>query len=301
LPLNVSRSFLQNDTYVGKLSGHIIRKVADKLTALFQNQRADYEKYWQDIGVFVKYGMMREEKFYDKVKDIALFKTVDGDFKVLADLGDTLLYTPDAAQQVAYVQMAKTRGMTVLVLDHELDNHFMSFIEFKNPGKRFKRVDAELGGKDAETSLPEQLAAVFRTASGQEKLEIKYQSLGEDALPAMIHETEESRRVQEMRKQFEHLNHDGEKGSDSLFPLQQALVLNQDQPLVRRLAALAEIPGQRDLTEQLARQIYDLARLGHGSLSADDLASFLKRSAALLEQIGPASSSAQDPATDTDR
>jgi molecular chaperone HtpG len=287
LPLNVSRSFLQNDAYVSKLSSHIIRKVADKLTQLFQNQRADYEKYWQDIGVFIKYGMMREEKFYDKVKDIALFKTVDGDFNLLNDTAATEIYTPDAGQQVAYVQMAKARGMTVLVMDHELDNHYMSFIEFKNQGKRFKRVDAELGGSEGDASQAETLSRIFREASGKEKLEVKIQSLGGDALPAMILESEESRRMQEMRKQFEKMQGSSEEkvDIDNLFPLQQTLIINQDQPLISRIAALSEIPGREEQTSLLARQVYDLARLGHGSLAADDLAAFLKRSATLLEQI----------------
>lgn len=294
LPLNVSRSFLQNDAYVNKLSGHIIRKVADKLNQLFQNQRADYEKYWQDIGVFVKFGMIKEEKFYEKVKDIALFKTVDNQLKVLGDLGDTLLYTPDPGQQVTYVQMAKARGMDVLVMDHELDNHFMSFIEYKNKGKRFKRVDAELGGTDGDASRIEALGKLFRSATGKEKLEIKVQALGSAALPAMIVESEESRRMQEMRKQFEKMQGSGEDklDIDAMFPLQQTLVINEDQPLVSRLQALAEIPGQEEQVRLLACQIYDLARLGHGSLSADDMAAFLKRSAEMLDKLsqsaGPA-------------
>jgi molecular chaperone HtpG len=286
LPLNVSRSFLQNDAYVSKLSAHIIRKVADKLTQLFNNQRDDYNKYWQDIGVFVKYGMLREEKFYEKVKDIALFKTVDGSFKVLANLGDTLLYTPNPSQQVAYVQRARARGLDVLVMDHELDNHFMSFIEFKNHGKHFKRVDAELGGSDGDAARTEKLGQLFRAKLGKDKLEVKVQSLGGDALPAMILESEESRRMQEMRKQFERMQGGDEKMDiDSLFPLQQTLVLNDDQPLVARLQALAEIPGREEQAELLVRQIYDLARLGHGSLQADDMAEFLKRSASLLEKL----------------
>jgi molecular chaperone HtpG len=290
LPLNVSRSFLQNDTYVGKLSAHIIRKVADKLSQLFQSQRPEYEKYWQDIGVFVKYGMMREEKFYEKVKDIALFKTVDGDFKVLSDLGDTLIYTTDAGMQVAYVQMAKSRGLTVLVMDHEIDNHFMSFIEYQNHGKHFKRVDAELGGSEVDHSRADTLAKLFRDASGREKLEVKIQSLGGEALPAMISESEESRRMQEMRKQFERMQGGAENKAsvDDMFPLQQILVVNQDQPLVSRILALADIPGQEDQARLLARQVYDLARLGHGSLSSDELAEFLKRSVALLGQVKPA-------------
>ncbi len=286
LPLNVSRSFLQNDHYVGRLSAHIIRKVADKLKQLFENEREDYEKYWADIGVFVKYGMMREEKFYDRVKDILVFPTVDDSFKTLKDLSDSIVYTPDAKQQVAYVQMARARDLTVVVMDHEIDNHFMSFIEFKNPKVKFKRVDAELGGKDSDSIHTERLTEIFRKVSGQEKLEVKLQSLGEQALPAMIVESEESRRMQEMRNQFERMSGSND-GMDfaEMFPLQLTLVVNDDQPLVSRLSALADLPGQEEKTDLVARQIYDLARLGHGSLTAEDMALFLSRSAELLDQL----------------
>ncbi len=287
LPLNVSRSFLQNDAYVGKLSAHIIRKVADKLTSLFNNQREEYEKYWQDIGVFVRYGMMREDKFYDKVKDIAIFRTVDNTFKTLAELGDNIYYTPDPAKQVAYVEMAKARGLDVIVMDHELDNHFISMIEYKNHGKHFRRVDAELGSEAKDTSQLESITSLFRQATGKEKLEVKVQSLGAEALPAMILESEESRRMQEMRKQFERMQGSGGEAMDidSLFPLQQTLVINEDQPLVSRLLALSELPSQEARARELAIHVYDLARLGHGSLASADMAAFLKRSASLLQDL----------------
>lgn len=287
LPLNVSRSFLQNDAYVSKLSTHIVRKVADRLNSLFKDQREQYETYWQDIGVFVKYGMMRDEKFYDRVKDIALFKTVDGEHKTMADLGDTLLYTPDAKQQVAYVRMARERGLDVLVMDHDIDNHFMSFFEYKQTGKKFKRVDAELGGEEGSSDRLEAVQTLFRKATANDKLEVKLQRLGENALPAMIAESEESRRMQEMRKQFEQMQNSGDDGMDidSLFPLQQTLVVNEDQPLISRLLALSEIPGKDEQASHLARQVYDLARLGHGSLTADDMAEFLRRSTDLLTEL----------------
>lgn len=286
LPLNVSRSFLQNDAYVSKLSSHIIRKVADKLNQLFKDQREQFEKYWSDIGVFVKYGMLREEKFNDRIKDIVLFQTVDQTFKTLAELDETILYTQDHRQQVAYVNMARARNLTVIVMDHEIDNHFMSFIEFKNSGRKFKRVDAELGGKDSDSMHTDVLTELFRKVSGQDKLTVKIQSLGSDALPAMILESEESRRMQEMRKQFERMggSRDG-MDFDAMFPLETTLVINDDQPLVSRLSALADLPQRQEQADLLARQIYDLARLGHGSLTADDMASFLKRSTEVLEQL----------------
>ena len=292
LPLNVSRSFLQNDAYVNKLSSHIVRKVADKLNQLFKNDRESFEKYWQDIGVFVKYGMMRDEKFNDKVKDIVLFKTVDSKHKTAEELGDTLVYTPDPKQQVAYVNMARKRDLDVIVMDHEIDNHFMSFYEYKQGNKKFKRVDAELGGKEGNTDRLEAMTELFRKASGDEKLEVKVQALGEDALPAMILESEESRRMQEMRKQFEQFQTGGDDQPDidSMFPLQQTLVINEDQPLTSKLLTLADIPGREAQVNKLALQVYDLARLGHGSLTAEDMAAFLSRSAELLNEAAGASS-----------
>ncbi len=288
LPLNVSRSFLQNDQYVGKLSGHIVRKVADRLNGLFENSRADYERYWKDIGVFVKYGMMKEEKFYDRVKDALVFETTDHAFKTIKDLGQKLLYTTDPDRQVAYVQMAKARGQDVVIMNHELDNHFMSFLEYKNHDVKFSRVDADVEGTAADDSRKDALAELFRAATGREKLAVEVRSIGADALPAILLESEESRRMQEMRKQFERMNtgkEDGGMDFDSLFPIEQKLVVNDDQALASRLLALAQVPGQEARARELAAQLYDLARLGHGSLSADDLAAFLKRSGALLQEL----------------
>ena len=286
LPLNVSRSFLQNDDYVSKLSSHIIRKVADKLNSLFKNEREQFEKYWQDIGVFVRYGMMRDDKFYDKVKDIALYKTVDKVLKTQEELGTEIHYTPDAHKQVAYIERAKARGLTVVVMDHELDNHFMSFLEYKNNKVKFKRVDADLGGEKGDDSQKEAVETLFRGATGKEKLNVNLLALGADALPAMILESEDARRMQEMRKQFERMGGGDDKMDfDSLFPMEQTLVINQDQPLVARLKAMADLPQQKERAEELARHVYDLARLGHGSLTADELAAFLKRSASLLQDL----------------
>jgi len=288
LPLNVSRSFLQNDQYVSKLSGHIIRKVADKLNSLFENSRADYERYWSDISVFVKYGMLKEEKFYDKVKDSVLFETTDHVFKTLKDLGQAVQYSTDPDRQVAYVQMAKARGRDVVIMSHELDNHFMSFLEFKNHGLRFSRVDAEITGEAGDSERKETLTGLFRTATGRENLSVDVKSFGEDALPAVLLESEESRRMQEMRKQFERMK-TGKEGEDldidKLFPIEQTLVINNDQPLTARLIALSQIPGKEERARLLAAHLFDLARLGHGSLSADDLAAFLKRSSTLLTEM----------------
>ncbi len=288
LPLNVSRSFLQNDQYVSKLSGHIVRKVADKLNDLFKNNRSDYEGYWKDIAVFVKYGMMKDEKFYDRVKDSLIFETTEHEFKTLPDLGEKLAYTTDPERQVTYLQLAKDRGQDVVIMNHELDNHFMSFIEYKNPGVKFSRVDAEVGGETADDERKEALTDLFRKATGDDKLTVEVRSVGADALPAILVESEESRRMQEMRKQFQQMNTgDSEEkvDFDSLFPIERKLVINDDQALAGKLLALSQIPGSEDRASELAAQLFDLARLGHGSLAADDLAAFIKRSGTLLQEL----------------
>ncbi|MGI6299028.1 MAG: molecular chaperone HtpG [Saccharofermentanales bacterium] len=288
LPLNVSRSFLQNDQYVSKLSGHIVRKVADKLNDLFKNNRSDYEGYWKDIAVFVKYGMMKDEKFYDRVKDSLIFETTEHEFKTLSDLGEKLAYTTDPERQVTYLQLAKDRGQDVVIMNHELDNHFMSFIEYKNPGVKFSRVDAEVGGETADDERKEALTDLFRKATGDDKLTVEVRSVGADALPAILVESEESRRMQEMRKQFQQMNTgDSEEkvDFDSLFPIERKLVINDDQALAGKLLALSQIPGSEDRASELAAQLFDLARLGHGSLAADDLAAFIKRSGTLLQEL----------------
>ncbi len=286
LPLNVSRSFLQNDGYVQKLSSHIIKKVADKLTSLYENSREDYNKYWTDIGVFVKYGCMREDKFFDKVKDIILIKTVDGDMKSIAELGEKIYYTNDEKKQVAYVNLAKEKGKTIVVLDHELDNNFMSFMEHKNNKIKFLRVDSEIEGEEDKGERKESVEKLFRKATGDDKLEIQIKSLGEKAMAAILSETEESRRMQEMQKMYMK-QMGGGKDMDiaSMFPVKQILIVNSDNPLLGKLTAMAEIEERQEKANKLALHIFDLARLGHGSLDAKGMAEFLSRSTELIAEL----------------
>lgn len=287
LPLNVSRSFLQNDGYVQKLSTHIIKKVADKLTNLFETSRESFDKYWSDIGVFVKYGCMREEKFFDKVKDIILVKTVDGELKALNDLGEKIYYTNDEKKQVAYVDMARSKGKTVIIMDHELDNNFMSFMEYKNNKVKFIRIDAEIEGEEGPAERKEAIERLFRSATGDEKLQIQAKSFGADALAAVLSETEESRRMQEMQKMYMKQMGGGGSGMDfaSMFPVAQILVVNTDSPLVGKLSALFEIPGKEAEVKELALYIYELARLGHGSLDAQGMSAFLNRSTKIMTMM----------------
>ena len=294
LPLNVSRSALQQDEYVKKLSSHIIRKVSDKLNEVFKNDRKNFESYWSDISIFVKYGMMKDEKFYEKVKDICLFKTVDNEFFTLKELTkdkekDSVRYTKAPDQQAAYIAMAKEKGFDVVVLNEELDNNFISFLEYKQNDIKFKRVDAELEGEKASEDEAKALGELFKSATGEDKLEVSAVALGADQLPAFIRETEEARRMAEMRKQFEAMRtgkeDDPYKNLDDMFPIKMDLVLNTDHPLVLRLRGMAGVASETEKMNALCQHIYDQARLAHGSLDAEGLKRFLKYNSELLTEV----------------
>ena len=291
LPLNVSRSALQQDEYVKKLSGHIIKKVSDKLNDLFKKQREDFEKYWSDISVFVKYGMMKEEKFFDKVDGICLFKTVDGTFKTLEELTSedkkTIRYTTDPKAQAAYVEMSKNDGYEVVVMDEEIDNNFMSYLEMRKPDYKFKRVDSELSGNEADEDTKNKLKEFFRSAVGDDKLIVFAQEMGKDNLPALIREAEHNRRMKEMRAQDERMmsmnNMSAEELAD-MFPETEELVVNTDSPLITKLEALESMGTKKEEADRLAQHIYDQAKLAHGSLDSEGLERFLKYNTELLSK-----------------
>ncbi|MDD2214332.1 MAG: molecular chaperone HtpG [Oscillospiraceae bacterium] len=286
LPLNVSRSFLQNDSYVKKLSEHIVRKVADRLTKMFEKEREIYNGYWKDLAVFVKYGCLREAKFYDRMKDALLFETTEGEFKTAKELGEKIWYTTDKARQVAYIKRAADAGHTVVIMDHELDNPFMSMLEQKQSPLKFVRIDSEVDAAEGVIEHQATFEKLFRRISGQEKLTVKVKAMGEDGPAAVLTESEESRRSQEMRKQFERMQ--GKNSGmdfDSMFPVEQTLVVNTDSPLAAKLRSFADIPAQKEQGDEIARQLYDLARLSHGSLTGQDLANFLSRSTRLLNDL----------------
>ena len=289
LPLNVSRSALQQDEYVKKLSGHIIKKVSDKLNDLFKKQREDFEKYWSDISVFVKYGMMKEEKFYEKVCDICLYKTVDGKLRTLGELtsGDhkTIRYTTDPKAQAAYVEMSKKDGFEVVIMNEEIDNNFMSFHEYKKPENRFQRVDSELSGKESDEETKNKLKDFFRRALSNDKLNVFAQQMGADSMPALIREAEHNRRMKEMRAQYEKMmamsNMTPEQMAD-MFPDTEELVINTDSPLIAKLEALESMGTKTAEADRLAQHIYDQAKLAHGSLDSEGLERFLRYNTELL-------------------
>ena len=182
--------------------------------------------------------------------------------------------------------MAKEKGRTVVVLDHELDNNFMSFMEYKNNKVKFLRVDSDIEGEEDSGERKEAVESLFRQATGSESLEVQIKSLGEKAMAAVLSETEESRRMQEMQKMYMK-QMGGGKDLDiaSMFPVKQILVVNSDNPLISKLTAMAEISETKDKANKLALHIYDLARLGHGSLDAKGMAQFLARSTELVSEL----------------
>lgn len=289
LPLNVSRSFLQNDGYVNKISAHITKKVADKLTGMFNTEKETYCKYWDDINPFVKFGCLKDEKFFDKVKEVIVFKTTDGEYLTLEEMGDqnAIHYIDDALQQAQYVNMYKDSGVKIAVLDGPLDNHFISFLEYKNPGKvKFVRVDADVtenmkdpSGAYSKEEL-EQLAELckedFVKVSGNEKLTVRAEAI-KSPMPAILLLSEEARRMQEMAKMYGSLG----------FPMENdvTLVLNASNKTVQKLRQIKESGDASQDTELICGQIYDLAKLAHQPMEADAMTRFIERSAKLLDRI----------------
>lgn len=282
LPLNVSRSFLQNDGYVKKMSDYITRKVADRLVSEFTGKRDAYEKYWNDIHPFVKYGCIRDEKFYDRVKDAILFKTTDGKYLTLSEYTEkncsekdkTVFYTSDEKRQAQMVALYNAAGKDVALLGTLIDNNFMSFLEYKvGDGLKFQRVDGgmdgltEDGGEQEDERL--KLEALFRAALNEHDLPVKLSAFKTEELPAMITVEEQSRRFSEMSRAF---------GDGYQMPEQKTLVLNAKHPLVKYL----EKEGETDRAKMVAQQIMDLAEMARNPLESERMVAFLKRSSELL-------------------
>ncbi len=284
LPLNVSRSFLQNDGYVQKIASHITRKVADKLTSLYKNDRDNYVKYWEDINIFVKYGCVRDEKFYDKVKDALIYKNLDGDFKTLAELTDgkekaEIYYVSDEKQQSQYINMFKEQGLDAVILPTMMDTHFISFIEMKDNNIKFKRIDSalsDISDSVEETDDAKALVDLFKSELNDETLKIEVQKLKNDAVPAVILLSEESRRMQEMYRSY------GQQfaGMANMFTDEFTLVVNANNELVAKLPTLDD-----DTKKLVINHVYDLAKISHSPLDAEQMSKFIARSNELLKKL----------------
>lgn len=282
LPLNVSRSFLQNDGYVKKLSAYITRKVADKLTSLFGAERENYEKYWDDINPFIKFGCLKDESFYDRMKDALLLKTTDGRFLTIQEYLDAnkdkaegkVFYASDEQVQAAAISLYVEQGIDVVLFNSPIDTNFVSFLEYKNQEVKYSRVDADLSGLKSEdagdSGLDEsKLAALFRDALGKDDLKVTLTALKSEDITAMAIEDEQMRRFKDMSRFY---------GNGYAMPSTAELVLNSRSPVI---TALNKREANED-TFMICRQIYDLAEMARQPLEAASMGEFIARSNRLL-------------------
>ena len=295
LPLNVSRSALQNDGFVKKISEYITKKVADKLTGMCKTDRESYEKYWDDISPFIKYGCIKDSKFSDKMNDYILFKNIDGKYLTLKDCIEenrkpedetkteetvesteekkedgakdekepektTIFYVTDEVQQSQYINMFREAKKDAVILKHNIDSAFISHLEQKDQTIQFKRIDADL-------------TEVFRDALKNDKLEVKVENLKNEKVAAMMTLSEESRRMQDMMKMYNMYGMD-----PSMFGGQETLVLNAKHPLVQFVADNKD----SDKTPVICEELYDLAMLSHKQLSPEEMTRFVQRSNEIL-------------------
>lgn len=292
IPLNVSRSFLQKDSNVAKVSRHIVNKVADKLTSLFKNHREEYNGFWKDINIFIKYGCLRDEKFYEKVKDIIVFKTTNGEHVTLKQYLENnkenhdkkVIYVNDEKQQSQYIKMIKDNGLEAVILNTTLDSHFITLIESKEEGVQFSRIDSDLTEilkadvKNENEEESKQLEEIFKNAINKETLKISIEPIKAEETPAMITLSEQSRRMAEMSVMFG-------GGDMSMFPKEETLVVNNTNPLIKKLLNVVKNENKKELVNEICNHVYGLAMISHGQLEADEMASFIKRSNTLLEKL----------------
>ncbi len=293
LPLNVSRSALQNDGYVQKISDYITKKVADKLTGMYKTEKETYEKYWDDINPFIKYGYIRDEKFREKIQDYMIFKDLSGNYLTLPECLDDakesheniIYYVTDEREQGQYISMFKSQGMNAVLLPYNIDTAFIQEIEQANENLHFKRIDADSDSyketlSDDETEAikadADTLRDLFRKVLGKDEMEVSVEKLKDDNVASMITMSEDSRRMQEMFKMY------GMADDPSMFGDEgQTLILNINHPLVK--AVLDDPDG--DETPVICEQLYDLALLSYGSLSPERMTAFIQRSNDLMMKL----------------
>ena len=290
LPLNVSRSYLQNNTYVTKVGAHIVKKVADKLNSLCNLEREQYERIWNDIRIFVEYASLRDRKFYDRVKGSLLLALTDGSYVTIDEYLEAakqkhegvVYYTTDKALQAQYISMFEAQGISIAVLEKTLDTQFVSTLETYRDDVKFKRIDADVAEAlkgDGEVTDQPALTELFRRVSGNEQMAVTYQPLRAQGVPAMLGVSEESSRMAEMMRMYAMST-----GSAPMeFPLEYSLVVNTSSALYTKLLTLSEQDPEK--AELLARQIYSLSLLAQRKLSAEELQEFLSGSFALLELL----------------
>ena len=292
LPLNVSRSALQNDGFVKKISDYITKKVADKLSGMCKTDKENYEKYWDDINPFIKFGCLKDEKFAEKMNDYIIFKNLDGKYLTLKECleenkekhENTVFYVTDEVEQSQYINMFKNEGIDAVILTHNIDQPFITNMESKNENLKFKRIDADLSdsfkeetSKDELKDMTEKLSKTFKDALGKENLTVNVEKLKDASISSMITLSEESRRMQDMMKMY------GMAGMDpNMFGAEgQTLVLNANNDLVKYVAEHTD--GEN--TKIICEQLYDLAMLSHAPLSPEQMTGFIARSNKIMELL----------------
>ena len=290
LPLNVSRSFLQNDATVKKMSGYISRKVADKLNGLFKKERETYNSYWDDIAPFIKYGCIKEKDFYDKIKNSLLYKTLSDEYVTLEEFtttnaektGNTVFYTTNNQLQSQYIQLFKDQGLEAVQLNTNLDNPFMSYLETYETDIKFSRIDADLTdalkNSTEETTQPEGFEEAVKTLLGNQRLSIKVEDLKSTDVSSVILLSEQSRRMQEMSKMF-----GGGQMPPGMFEEELTLILNGNHSLVKTLIDIQPKDDRKEDVSLIANHLYDLALLSHKPLTPEQMTTFIARSNKILE------------------
>ena len=293
LPLNVSRSALQNDGFVRKISDHITKKVADKLIGMCKNHREDYEKLWDDLSPFVKFGCLRDDKFNEKMKDYIIFKNLEGKYVSLAEYLEAakekhenqVFYVTDEQLQAQYIELFKSQGIDAVYMTHSIDNPFITSLEARDDKVKFRRIDADvneslkgeqLSEEDAK-AYTDKLTEVFRKALGNDKLKVQVDSLKDENISSMLLQSEESRRMAEMMKMYSMAG----MGMGDLGKAEETLVLNANNSLVKYVFENPE----GELTDTVCCQLYDLAVLANRPLTAEELTRFVQRSNEILTKL----------------
>ena len=291
LPLNVSRSFLQNDRDVSRISKHIVKKVADKLNSIFNNDRDKFDEFWDDIHLFIKFGCLKDESFYEKIKDIIVFKNIEGKHITLKDYLDNakekhenkVFYVSNEEEQSQYIKLFKEYGLDAVILSSPIDNNFISFLEYKDGNVKFTRVDSDLSDvlkdKDAEENKEnnEKIIELFKSVIGDKMKEYKVESLKNEKTPAMVLLSEYSRRMAEMQAQF--------GGMGMNIPEEKSLVINGNNPIIKKLASISDDESKKDKVNMICKQIVDLALISNKSLNSDELDEFINRTNDLMLQV----------------
>ena len=292
LPLNVSRSFLQKDKDVMKISKHIVKKVADKLVSLYKNERDNFNNFWKDIQIFIKYGCLRDESFYEKIKDIIIFKKLNGEYITLKEYleenkekhENKVFYVTDEKQQSQYIKMFKEANLDALVLDCSLDNHFISFLEAKETGVTFARIDSDISEtlKNHETEdskdLNDKIKNIFNEVIPDVVKEVKVENLKNSETPAMILVSEQSRRMSEMSKMF------GGMDMPDMFKEERTLVINNNNSIIKKIASI-DIDERKEKVNLICNYILDLALLSNKELTSEEMDNFINRSNELLNMV----------------